>query len=407
MIETKFKHTDIGLIPEDWEVNNLTSIGNFFRGRGVVRKDSQSGFLPAIRYGEIYTFHDNYIKSFISHISEEVAKESFKIITGDICFAGYGETLQEIGKAVAYSLKGEAYAGQNTIILRPKTKISSLFFGFLLNQPYVAQQKANRGNGSSIMLITPQALSEVVVGFPKNVEEQERIGRALSDVDKLIDGLCKLVEKKRAIKKGAMEQLLSGKIRLPGFSEPWITTELHIISDYSSISLPADFFEDSDYVCTENMLSNLGGRADFEDIVCSHMVKSYVPYDILLSNIRPYLKKLWFADRSGGCSADVLIIRPNHDLVNGKFLYYLISQDSFFDYVMEGVSGTKMPRGNKKHIMGFSLKYPVNIKEQEAIANVLTDMDKEISALESKLEKYKQVKQGMMQQLLTGKIRLI
>lgn len=407
MIETRFKNTQIGLIPEDWEICTLGSLGDFFRGRGIVRKESKTGTIPAIRYGEIYTFHDNYIKTFISHISREVAERSFKLQKGDICFAGYGETLEDIGKAVAYTKLEEAYAGQNTIILRPKRNISSLYFGFRLNTPDIAVQKANRGNGSSIMLITPSSLSDIIVSFPKSVEEQKRIGEALINLDILVGNLKKLVEKKRAIKQGAMSQLLSGKRRLPGYSEPWVFIHLSDVSEYGNSFLPEGTFNAEDYICTENMQSGLKGVLPFDGVVASFFVKNYVPYDILLSNIRPYLKKIWIADKSGGCSNDVLIIRPFHDKVHGQFLYQVLCQDNFFSYVMEGISGTKMPRGNKKQIMMFGFFMPQSIQEQRAIAKILTDMDKEISDLESKLRKYEQVKQGMMQQLLTGKIRLI
>lgn len=407
MIETNFKHTDIGPIPHDWEVINLSQIGIFFRGHGIVRKDSNSGNISALRYGEIYTTHHNYVKEYVSHISREVANDSFRLKVGDICFAGYGETLQDIGKAVAITKEEEAYAGQNIVVLRPFKRVSAIFFGYMLNMPNIAIQKANRGNGSSIMLITPNALSEILVALPKLEREQIKIGKALSDIDGLIDGLRKLIEKKRNIKQGAMSYLLSGSLRLPGFNKPWETSLLLDVASYSNVTLPSDMFDAKNYVCTENMISNRGGIIPYDNYVCTYMVKSYVPYDILISNIRPYLKKIWFANCSGGVSVDVLVVRPNHEAINAKYLYTLLSHDKFFSHNMEGIAGTKMPRGNKRHIMNYEFIMPTDIAEQAAIAKVLTDMDEEIEKLEKKLAKYEQVKQGMMKQLLTGKIRLI
>ena len=117
---SKNKMTEIGNLPSDWDVMSLSEIGRFSKGSGVTRDQSHSGDIPCVRYGELYTTHDNYIRSFSSFISAEVAKTATKLSKGDILFAGSGETKEEIGKAVAFVGDEEAYAGGDIIILMMK-----------------------------------------------------------------------------------------------------------------------------------------------------------------------------------------------------------------------------------------------------------------------------------------------
>ena len=123
-----------------WAGNNW-EIGHFLKGSGVKRDDAQSGNLACVRYGEIYTKHHDYVRMFHSRISSEVAATATRLDYGDLLFAGSGETKEEIGKCVALMSRTEAYAGGDIVILRPRN-VDSLFFGYALNMPAVARQKA-------------------------------------------------------------------------------------------------------------------------------------------------------------------------------------------------------------------------------------------------------------------------
>lgn len=404
MRETNFKQTVIGLIPEDWEVRTLAECGTFTAGSGFPMKyqGGTKGKYPFYKVSDM-NLEGNKIKMLASnnYLTQEVWN-MFKptiIPSNSIIFAKIGAAIYLERKRLttvdccidnnmqAFVCNGdldEKYA-LYVLLLTPFSDISS---------------------ATALPALKTSDLKKIAIRIPSKIE-QKKISDVLSNIDNLIVDLRKLVDKKRAIKAGAMSNLLSGRVRLPGFTEPWRRVLLNDVSEFASVTMPCDVFKDSDYVCTENMKSNLGGISEYRDIIPFIYSKSYVPYDILLSNIRPYLKKIWIADRSGCCSNDVLIIRSNFDLVHPHFLYYCLSKDSFFNYVMEGVTGTKMPRGDKKHIAKYEFSLPINIVEQRAIAKILTDMDDEIAALEAKLKKYEQLKQGMMQQLLTGKIRLV
>lgn len=199
---------------EPWISSMLDELGEFYKGRGISRDQANSGNIPAIRYGEIYTEHQDYIRQFKSFISEEVADKSFLLQNGDLCFTASGETLEEIGKTVAYNGTEKAYAGGDIIVLRPNEPIDSIFFGFLLNTPPVVKQKSLKGQGVSIMHIRAKSLTEIQVTYPSNIEEQKAIAKVLTDMDDEISALEGKLKKYEQLKKGMMQQLLTGKIRL-------------------------------------------------------------------------------------------------------------------------------------------------------------------------------------------------
>ena len=212
------KQTEIGLIPDDWEVKKLSEIGTFCKGSGISREESNTGEFPAIRYGELYTTHNDYIKSFKSHISNEVASKSKRLKQGDLLFTCSGETKEAIGKCVAFIGSERAYAGGDLLILSPTINIDSLFYGFLLNTNIAIKQKSAMAQGDAIVHISTESIGKVLVPFPP-LPEQQRIVKALSDVDSLIFTTEKLLQKKKNIKQGTMQELLTGKKRLPGFAK--------------------------------------------------------------------------------------------------------------------------------------------------------------------------------------------
>lgn len=150
------------------------------------------------------------------------------------------------------------------------------------------------------------------------------------------------------------------------------------IAKYINEKISVSEIENSKYISTENMLPNRKG------IVCSNKgprqnkVNYFRKGDILISNIRPYFKKIWYATFDGGCSNDVLVIRvKDKDMISSKYLYYLLSRDIFFNYVMSGSKGTKMPRGDKKQILRYTIKVPT-LKKQYKIISIIDVIDKKI-----------------------------
>ena len=409
----KYKHMELGLLPEDWEVAKLGDIGYFLKGNGISKSQANSGDLCAVRYGELYTLHHNYIKTYNSHISKEVALFATKIQKGDILFACSGETKEEIGKCAAFVDEVEAYAGGDILILRTdQEKCSDIFLGFLLNMPIAANQKAAKGQGDAVVHISKASLENLSIPLPP-IEEQLRIASALTSIDNLIDSLDRLIAKKRDIKQGAMQQLLSGKKRLKGFTEPWVEKKLGDVVT-NSIGLtysPNNVKKYGTLVLRSSNIKN--GKLIFEDNVFVEMSipeRAKVHTNDLLVCVRNGSKALIgksaviTEDAEGmAFGAFMTILRANG--IEQIFLNYYWQTDFIQKQVRDNMGAT-INQITNADISDFDIYVPSSLPEQQAIASILTSMDNELSALEAKRKKYEQIKRGMMQQLLTGRIRL-
>ena len=386
-LKAGYKQTEVGVIPNDWEVKRLSETGSFTKGSGVRKDEALSGDIPCVRYGELYTRHSDYIKQFYSFISKDISETAKKLKIGDILFAGSGETKDEIGKSAAFINEFEAYAGGDIVILSP-TSSNPLYLGYLLNAPFIQKQKASRGQGDAVVHISATQLGNVCIPLPPTKAEQTAIANALSDADALISSLEKLIEKKRNIKQGAMQQLLKPK-------KGWVVKKLGEI-------------------CTKVTTGRLDANAmrvdgEYRFYTCA---KSYYHIDVYA-----------FDD-------EALLVSGNGENVGyvhyfkGKFnayqrTYVLLGFNESINYIKlyldrylpERIS-QEANSGNTPYIkMGtltdMEIIFPDSLKEQNEIADILIDMDNEISSLEKKLSKSKMLKQGMMQELLTGKIRLV
>jgi type I restriction enzyme, S subunit len=177
----------------------------------------------------------------------------------------------------------------------------------------------------------------------------------------------------------------------------WENYQLKEIANYWTGKVEATSLDASNYVSTDNLIPDRGGIVKSNYVPTSGNANSYSENDVLISNIRPYFKKIWFADKEGGCSNDVLVFRAKEN-VEPQFLYYQLSKDAFFDDMVAGSNGTKMPRGNKTSIMEFKLKIPP-LPTQRKIAGILSAYDdliennlKRIKLLEEKaFLRYKQI----------------
>ena len=158
------------------------------------------------------------------------------------------------------------------------------------------------------------------------------------------------------------------------------------------------------YVSTENMLPNLSSSVIFETEDYPVTGIKYQKGDILIGNIRPYLKKIWLADRNGICSTDVLVLHTHSN--TSADVYNFIATDNFFSYIMIGAKGSKMPRGDKKHIMDYQLFMSNSEVEKESLSQVLFAANHEIELLQQNIEQEKQKKKALMQLLLTGIVRV-
>jgi restriction endonuclease S subunit len=175
---------------------------------------------------------------------------------------------------------------------------------------------------------------------------------------------------------------------------------LNAIAPFSTKSIKYSDIESETYITTDNMLQNKLGVLPFEGVANISSITEYKPEDILISNIRPYLKKIWFADKDGGCSKDVLVLRSaDANKYLPKYIFYMLHRDSFFDYVMEGKKGVKMPRGNKEDIMKYKIPMP-NIDEQKRIVAQIEALELEITKARTLIESATSEKQAILDKYL-------
>ena len=195
-----------------WETKRLGELGPFVKGRGIKRDDVTDEGVPCIRYGELYTQYQDYILKVASRIPPNVATTALPIKTGDLLFAGSGETAKEIGRCAAYLGEEQAYAGGDVIVLTPSGQ-NSIYLGHLMNSPTVLTQKARMGQGDAVVHIYINNLAQVQIELPPIIE-QRAIAAVLSDMDAEISVLEQRRDKTIAIKQGMMQQLLTGRVRL-------------------------------------------------------------------------------------------------------------------------------------------------------------------------------------------------
>lgn len=238
--------------------------------------------------------------------------------------------------------------------------------------------------------------------------EQEAIAEALSDADALIESLEALIAKKRVIKQGAMQDLLSGRKRLPGFSAEWVARRFGGLATIRNQKISTLGNSRAAFcVELENVGSNTGRLLDFSD--ATRRVSSKYIFqegDVLFGRLRPYLRKFWQADREGVCSTEIWPLMPSNSDLQPDYLYQIIQTDGFIEAAGSSY-GTHMPRSDWKALGEYEFTIPTDTDEQQAIATMLAEMDSEVESLEAKLAKARQIKQGMMQELLTGRVRLV
>ncbi len=203
----------------EWETKQLGTLGFFSKGRGIKREDISSTGFPCIRYGELYTRYRDYILNAVARIPSSVAQMALPIKTGDLLFAGSGETSEEIGQCAVYLCDEPGYAGGDIIVLTPLGQ-NSLYLGYLMNRPAVARQKARMGQGDAVVHINPRNLAQIEIDLPA-LEEQAAIAVVLSDMDAEIASLERRRDKIRTLRQGMMQQLLTGRVRLIETYESW------------------------------------------------------------------------------------------------------------------------------------------------------------------------------------------
>lgn len=403
MKETRFKQTEIGLIPEDWEVVPISKVAETSSG-GTPSRDVKRYYKGNIRWITTSELKDSRIYDSIEHITEEaIQNSSAKIFPkGTVLIAMYGATIGKLGILEVNSTTNQACCA---IICNDIKNIYLFYYLFFIRKEIILQ-----GCGAGQPNISQNIVKHINVGLPKEIE-QNKISSVLTSIDNLLLSLEKQIEKKRLIKQGTMQELLTGKKRLLGFAGEWVEKRLGEIGEivknsinpqlyraelFFEYSMPAyDLNKQPEIKYGEEMFSN---RTEISGTI------------LLYNKLNVRQRRIWYIEDCkyhSICSMEFLPYKVYSDYL--KFFYYKLSIDSVINYFIGISKGTSnsQKRISPNDFLDLRVSYPKELQEQKAIVSVLSSMDKEIESLEDKKAKYEQIKQGMMQQLLTGKIRLI
>ena len=283
---------------------------------------------------------------------------------------------------------------QRVIALIPvKDVICDDFFCCVLQSRIVQLYLKKLATGGTAQGISQKSLEKLRLTFP-SLSEQQKIASFLSSIDEIIQSTESELTAWQKRKNGVMQKIFNREVRFKAddgseFPE-WEEKRLGEVCEYGK-----SHGIGQNYVGTENMLSAFGGvMIENTESECNGIL--YSSGDILMSNIRPYLKKVWLANREGVCSTDVLVFHPMK--IESKYLYCLIASDFFITKVMSAAKGSKMPRGDKKHIMEISVFVPCHL-EQCKIAECLSTIDEATALIKQELSAWKEFKKGLLQQM--------
>ena len=421
----QFKKTDFGFNSEEWKEYELGDLFDFLKGKklpkSVIFDDAP---YKCLHYGELFT---HYLEKIIEIKSRTYQNKSESVLSksNDVLMPTSDVTPNGLAKASCINQDGVILGGDVLIIrAKERKKVNGVFLSYLIRLN--KEEVMKRISGTTVYHLYGSDLKTFPVKLP-NFDEQQAIAAALSDVDGLIDSLEKLIAKKRDMKTATMQQLLTGKKRLQGFNaskgykqtnigiipEDWdvmpISSLCEIVSGGTpSTSSTAFWFKGHIPWCTPSDITGTSGKyidktnRNITSLGLSKSTANILPVGSLLLCSRATIGEVKIANTKIATNQGFKSLVCN--AVDNEFMYYkvLTLKDKFLQFSI----GSTFLEFSKKDIARLQVDVP-KLEEQKAIASVLSDMDYEIDALEQRLEKARSLKTGMMQELLTGKTRLI
>ncbi|WP_448872819.1 restriction endonuclease subunit S [Desulfobulbus propionicus] len=403
-----YKQTEVGVIPVDWEIKRLGEVAMIATGNTPPTKDISN-------YGDEFFFVgpvDMGDTKFISKTEKMLSKKGFamsrRFPKDSILFVSIGSTIGKCGIAPV-----ELTSNQQINAIFPSTNFSSDYLFYAISS--AAQRIRSQAGEQAVPIVNKTQFSKTTVAFPPLLE-QRAIAEALSDVDGLLAGLDRLITKKRDLKQAAMQQLLTGQTRLPGFHGEWEVKRLGDVGQFLKGS----------GVTKEQTHSGTLACVRYGELYTHHnsVIRgfySWISHEVATTAVRLKKGDILFAgsgetkEEIGKCAAfvsnieayaggDIVIFRPNDS--DSCFLGYYLNTGSIARQKTSRSQGDAVVHISSSALSDILCKFP-SLPEQTAIAEVLTDMDAELAALEQRRDKTRSFKQAMMQELLTGRTRLV
>jgi type I restriction enzyme S subunit len=392
-----YKQTEVGVIPEDWEVVTFRQIVENNRLPSGIYKDKNlygSGN-KIIKLGDVFGY-DYFLPDLAQRV--ELSKEeikNYRVELGDIFIALASVKLEGVGKVMFVTkLDEDTSWDHNVALMRLIQGIDQKYIFYLFKSQMVRNLITSRATQVGTTFLKTSTILEFPIALPPKQYEQRAIATALSDIDALLAKLDQLIAKKRDLKQAAMQQLLTGQTRLPGFSGEWEVKRLGDVLEYEQptkyLVKTVEYSDDNDVpVLTAGKTFILGYTNEFNGIF------NNLPA-IIFDDFTTAKKYVNFPFKAK--SSAMKILKPRNQNVNLRLIYEVIQLIKFQlgDHKRYWIS----------EYQNLEIKIP-DSDEQTAIATILYDMDTEITALETRRDKTRDLKQGMMQELLTGRIRLI
>jgi len=382
-----YKVTEVGIIPEDWEV--------YILGDLLLRIADVDHYMPKTeKYGIPYLMTGD-IKDYASEIDfdncKKISKDDFeklskkiRTLKSDIILARYAT----VGSVSYVDIDEEFVVSYSCVTIKPdKSKLNDVFLFHYFKSNIFGLEVKNKVNANIQDNVGIGDLMKMKIPLPPTKSEQTAIATALSDADALINSLEKLIAKKRNIKQGAMQQLLKPK-------EGWEVKKLGEVAEiYQPQTISQDVFIDDGYLV-------YGANG----IVGKYHLYNHETWQTTITcrgstcgTVNRTVGKSWITG-----NAMVMNVDKNTN-IDKLFFYYILTKQDF----SQCITGSGQPQIVRNPLFEFKVSIPKTNEEQTRIATILSDMDNEINALETKLEKYRKIKLGMMQVLLTGKVRLV
>lgn len=399
-IRAGYKNSEVGVIPDEWDCVGLGSVSRYEGGSqpplltfsSVAKKDH-------IRLIQIRDYKtDKYATYIPIALARRFCSED------EIMIGRYGPPIFQILKGI-----NGAY---NVALMKaiPSDKVTNDFLYYTLKRDdlfrYVELLSQRSSGQTGVDLV---GLRSYLIALP-SLPEQQAIATALSDIDGLISSLKKLIDKKKNIKQGVMRELLTGKKRLAGFSAEWkivkFGTVCKIIAPMVDPLCPEYAY--LPHIGNECIEKNTGRLVHYRQVKEDNIISGkyyFTSNDVLYGKINPQFAKVAFPQFEGLCSADMYPISCTENMYPMFLKYVLLSYD-FTSYTISVSMRSGMPKVNRLELAVYEFLMP-EYDEQIAISNILFDMECDIEQTEKELNKYRSIKQGMMQELLTGRIRLV
>jgi len=420
-----YRQTGAGIVPEDWEVQPLGALFSFKNGLNKGKEFFGHG-TPIVNYMDVYSYsglRSSDIRGRVDVSRQEL--DAFCVRRGDVFFTRTSETVDEIGIA-SVLLEESPDTVFSGFVLRGRPKNDVLidaFKRYCFSSRVFRAQIISKSTYTTRALTNGRVLSGIALALPPNKAEQEAIAETLSDADTLIESLHQLIAKKRQIKQGAIQTLLTGKKRLLGFlSEDgfkqselglipcdWVVRTVASFGDVITGSTPSTTnkaYWDGEFPWITPTDISVSRDIFFGDrSITRRGLKSVraLPADSVLVTCIASIGKNAVLKMIGSCNQQINAVIANEGH-NPIFLYYLFEGGK--DRLLGAAGTTATTMISKVTFKQIRFAIPAMKKEQEAIANILSDMDAELAELETRLTKTRLLKQGMVHALLTGRIRL-